>query len=269
MITDWDDAYANAPYIDDAENIIASWPTDARAFRDEMRAKRRLLLSTPYGDHPRETFDLFLPATKPKGLVVFVHGGYWHSLDKDMWSHLAAGAVARGWAVAVPGYMLCPEVSISEITRQIARAIDKAAERIAGPIHLVGHSAGGHLVARMGCGDVFLVCSDRIKRIVPVSGVFDLRPLMRTKMNDTLGLNAVEAEVESPALLTPRDGFDLTCWVGANERPEFLRQNAALANLWSGCAVNTTCVEEAGENHFTVVASLSEAEGALTEAVVG
>lgn len=269
MITDWDDAYENGTYIENAEEIIASWTTDSAAFRKTMIADRRALLNASYGKHPRETTDFFFPKGKPKGLMVFVHGGYWRSLDKDMWSHLAAGAIAKGWAVALPGYVLCPEVQIADITRQIARAVDKAAERISGPIHLVGHSAGGHLVARMVCNDITLNCFDRIKRVVPVSGVFDLRPLLRTKMNFDFRMNTVEAELESPLLLTPREGVKVTAWVGADERPEFVRQNAALANVWSGCAVDITCVEEADHNHFTVIGSLKDEDGSLTEVVVG
>ncbi len=182
---------------------------------------------------------------------------------------MAAGAVVRGWAVAMPGYVLCPEVRIADITRQIATAIDFAAARIGGPVHLTGHSAGGHLAARMGCSDIDLVCMPRIKRILPISGVHDLRPMLRTEMNADFKMDMAAATAESPALLTPRAGFDLTCWVGADERPEFVRQNALLAKVWTGFGMNIECVEEPALNHFTVVNSLVEPDSALTEALIG
>lgn len=269
MITDWDDAYANGIYVDGADDIAAKWEVDGAAFRTRMTAANRAELNVPYGQHSREIMDIFHPEGTPKGLVVFVHGGYWLSRDKNLWSHMAAGAVARGWAVVTPGYTLCPEVRIADITRQIAAAIDLAAGRFNGPIHLTGHSAGGHLAARMGCEDVHLACADRIKRVLAISGVHDLRPMLHTEMNADFKMDMAGAIAESPALLTPRAGFDLTCWVGADERPEFVRQNALLANVWTGFGMNIKCVEEPNLNHFTVIASLEHADGRLTEALVG
>ena len=110
-------------------------------------------LDISYGQSLRQRFDLFLPENPPKGLFVFVHGGYWLRFDKSDWSHFAQGPLAHGWAVAMPSYDLCPSVSIAQITRQISQAIMQSAARIAGPLILAGHSAGGHLVARMACAD--------------------------------------------------------------------------------------------------------------------
>ncbi|OUS08928.1 alpha/beta hydrolase [Rhodobacterales bacterium 52_120_T64] len=269
MITDWDDAYANGVYVEDVDDIVAAWAVDGAAFRDQMSADGRAELNVPYGKHPRQVMDIFHPEGTPKGLVVFVHGGYWLSRDKNLWSQLAAGANALGWAVAMPGYILCPEVRIADITQQIATAIDFAATRFDGPIHLTGHSAGGHLAARMGCIDIDLACMARVDRIVAISGVHDIRPMLRTEMNADFKMDMAGASAESPALLTPRSGFDLTCWVGADERPEFVRQNALLANVWTGFGMNITCVEEPALNHFTVVNSLVEPDSALTRALIG
>ena len=114
-----------------------------------LAEKGRARLDLVYGDGQRNRFDLFLPEDTPKGLVVFVHGGYWVRFDKSYWSHLARGSVEHGYAVAMPSYTLCPQTRISGITREIGAAIAAAASMIAGPIHLTGHSAGGHLATRM------------------------------------------------------------------------------------------------------------------------
>lgn len=265
MITDWDKAYENGGYIPNAESYGPKWEAEAAAYRAAMADRME---TVSYGPHPRETMDIFLPRGTPKGLVIYVHGGYWRSRDRGLWSHLAAGPVAHGWAVAMPGYVLCPEVRIADITRQIAAAVDVAAARIAGPVHITGHSAGGHLAARMGCTDITLACADRIKRIVPISGVHDLRPITRTAMNDDFHLTLEGAVAESPALLTPRQNFDLVAWVGAAERPEFVRQNALLANAWSGCFIETQCIEIEGQNHFTVIEGLAHADDPLTMILV-
>ena len=146
----WDDAYSNGAYIPGGSAFPAKWAADAAVFR---AAAAQAELDHPYGSRPRERFDLFLPRETPKGAFVFVHGGYWMTFDKSSWSHLAAGALAHGWAVAMAGYTLCPEVRISEITVEIAQAVTTVAGRIAGDLVLAGHSAGGHLVTRLACAD--------------------------------------------------------------------------------------------------------------------
>jgi hypothetical protein len=118
----------------------------------------------------------------------------------------------------------------------------------------------------MICADSLLseVVRARIANTVSISGLHDLRPLMRTKMNETLRLDAAEAAAQSPALLAPLPGARLVCWVGAAERSEFVRQNALLANIWTGLGAATLCVEEPDRHHFTIVDGLADPEHPLT-----
>ena len=207
VIADWDDAYANAPHIPGGDGYPPRWEALAAAFR--AAAGERLREGLPYGPHPRQRFDLFLPEGAPRGLVVFVHGGYWRAFDRGTWSHLAAAPLDAGWAVAMPGYVLAPEARIAAITAMIAEAVAAAAAEVAGPIRLCGHSAGGHLVVRQVCDDSRLPAevAARVERVVAISGLHDLRPLLRLKLNaEALKLDAAEAAAESPALREPRTG---------------------------------------------------------------
>ena len=268
---DWDDAYDNRGHTPGWESYPPRWAAEAAAFRERMESAGRARLAIPYGTHSRERLDLFLPEGSAQGLAVFVHGGYWRSFDRTDWSHLAAGPLGRGWAVAMPGYTLCPAIRISGITRQVGAAITEAARRLGGPIRLAGHSAGGHLVARMVCDDAPLPGSvaGRLAGVLAISGVHDLRPLLRTAINDDLRLDRAEARAESPALLCPRDDVPVTCWAGAEERPEFRRQNALLANIWTGCGVETRLHEDPSHNHFTVIEALAEPDSPLVDALLG
>ncbi len=108
MITDWDDAYANGDHIADASSYPGMWAEQSARFRDTLLATKRAELDIAYGTGDREKYDLFLPDRTPKGLVIFVHGGYWKAFDKSRWSHLANGAVAKGWQVCMPSYTLTP-----------------------------------------------------------------------------------------------------------------------------------------------------------------
>lgn len=269
-VPDWDDAYANSANIAGSNRWPGEWIGAASAFRDARSSAGKARLELSYGDKPRNRFDLFLPDGAPKGLVVFIHGGYWMAFDKSAWSHLAAGSVDSGYAVAMPSYTLCPEASISEIGREIGAAVEAAAGMVDGPVVLTGHSAGGHLASRMICTDAPLSKSvqGRVRNVVSISGLHDLRPLMATKMNDTLRLDEAEAVAESPALLRPMDNARITCWAGGAERDEFRRQNALLANIWTGLGAATARVEEPDRHHYIVLDGLADAGHALTRTLL-
>ena len=122
-IENWSDAYANGPNIPGGERWPALWVEPAARFRESRVVAGRATLDIGYGEGARNRLDLFLPDQTPKGLVVYVHGGFWIRLDKSFWSHLAAGPLAHGYAVAMPSYTLCPETRVSAITGEIAAAI--------------------------------------------------------------------------------------------------------------------------------------------------
>ena len=140
---------------------------------------------------------------------------------------------------------------------------------VSGPIRLSGHSAGGQIVTRLVSEGTALpdAVLDRIDRLMSISGVHDLRPLLKTAMNDIIGLDADEARAESPALLAPVRDVSLTCWVGANERSEFVRQNALLANVWRGLGLATEAVEEPDRHHFDVIDGLAEVASPIARAM--
>lgn len=267
---DWDQAYSNVMHVADSAAYPPMYLAQSKAFRSEMMSLGRFNADLRYGPRERNLLDLVMPTSKPKGLVVFVHGGYWLRFDKSYWTYLARGAFEHGYAVAIPSYTLCPEAFIPEITVEIGKATTLAASMIDGPIHLAGHSAGGHLVARMATKSTPLALSEqrRLRKIVPISALNDLRPLLQTQMNSQLQLDSEQARLESPVLLEPLDGIDVTAWVGADELPEFVRQNSALANLWSGfnCAISQ--VEEAGKHHMNIVNGLADAGHSLTREVL-
>lgn len=255
---DYDRAYANGAFITGADGFPPRWQAEAAAFRASLGPRARL--DQPYGPAPRQQFDLFLPETAPRGVLVFLHGGYWMAFDRKDWSHLAAGALARGWACALPSYTLTPEATVSQITAETARACAAICTALPGlPLVITGHSAGGHLAARMACADVAL--PQLPVRVVPISPLADLRPLLHTRMNDTLRLTPAEAAAESPALRPRRQTVQAHVWVGGQERPAFLWQARLLSEDW---ACDWTV--DPGRHHFNVIDGLADPRSALTAA---
>lgn len=256
-MVDLSDAYANAPHIPGGADYPARWAAAAAAFRaaHPPRAVR-------YGDGERQVCDLFLPSGPPRGLIVFVHGGYWMAFGPGDYSHLAAGGLEAGYAVAFPGYTLAPGARIASIGREVVAAIEALAREVPGPIRLAGHSAGGHLVARAVCADLAGSWLDRVARVLPVSPVADLAPLMRTQMNATLRIDGHEAAAESP-VNHPAPAVPVTVWVGAAERPVFIEQARGLGAAWS-----VAVMEEPGRHHFDVIEGLERADSEMMAALL-
>ena len=118
-INENDEAYANAAFIANSEEIVQDWIAKAALFRKVSLKSGLAKLDISYGPSIRQKFDLFLPQKKPLGTVVFVHGGYWIDFDKSYWSHFASGVLAHGFRFIIPSYDLCPNVKISDISGQI------------------------------------------------------------------------------------------------------------------------------------------------------
>ena len=264
---DWDDAFANGAYIENGMSYPPLWAARAAAFRAKADWAETDIL---YGEHPREKLDLFFPNDAPRGLVVIVHGGYWLKFDKSSWSDLAEGALGNGWAVAMPSYTLAPDARIENITLQVGRAIARAAEQVAGPIRLAGHSAGGHLVTRMVCDDSPLLPAllERVEGLVSISGLHDLRPLQLTTMNEQLQLTSKSAALESAVLHRPAGQAQVVCWVGGAERPEFLRQSALLVEAWGRAGARTQLVVDPGKHHFDVIDGLKDPQSDMTHTLL-
>ncbi|MEX0285747.1 MAG: alpha/beta hydrolase [Paracoccaceae bacterium] len=263
MMTELDDAYANRDHVPGADDLVARWPLAAQAFRQELGERAQSGLR--YGDSDRQVFDLFAPEGTSQGTVVFIHGGYWRLFDSSCFSHLAAGALARGWTVAMPSYDLCPTVRIAEITSQIATAVQMIAGMTSGPMSIAGHSAGGHLACRMMDRDVLPeAVAGRVQAVVPISPLSDLRPFLRTSMNEDFQMDETSAMAESPILTEHRHAAPVTVWVGSAERPAFLDQARWLSEAWGA-----EMVVSPGKHHFNVIDPLEQPGSLMVRTLVG
>ena len=264
---DWDDAFNNFVNIENPNTLIDEWRERSSSFKNNSSTIGHMELDVPYSDHSREKYDIFLPKGSSKGTIVFLHGGFWFRTGKEHWSFTAQGILSQGWTVILPSYPQAPEFKISEITISISALVNHVIEKVHGSIRMIGHSAGGHLASRMICENILqksLVA--RIEKIISVSGLYDLRPLLMTKLNEVLKLDYEEAIYESSCLYEPTK-TKLTCWVGANERPEFLRQNRILAEAWSKKLKNIDSYYDKGKDHFSVIDQLEEQESFLTRSI--
>jgi arylformamidase len=245
--------YNNRTKVPGHPAVIAAWVRDAAAFR---AGHAHAEIDLAYGPTPRQALDIFWPGPSRDGpLALFIHGGYWQGLDKSFASHLAAGLNAHGVAVAVPSYDLCPQASLATIVGQLAAAARFLRARHGRLDLATGHSAGGHLAA-------MLLADGLVPAALPISGLFDLRPLVPTSINAALGLDDAEAWRLSP-LGRPRPPGRLHAVVGGLEGLEYEAQSRHIAEAWGG-----QWDVLAGRDHFTIPGELAAPASPLVAAAM-
>lgn len=263
--------YDNRARVPEHVDIFARWQRNAEAYR--ARSKKAEIDLT-YGPSPRQTIDLFPadnngPATP---LALFIHGGWWRTLDPKQFSHMAAGPNAQGVTVAVAGYDLCPNVSIATIVDEMRAACLYLWRKRRQRVMVFGHSAGGHLAACMLATDWKSLDPAAPADLVPaaysISGVFDLAPLTHISVNQDLRLDDASARALSPLYWSVPAGRTLDAVVGGIESAEFLRQSKSIAEAWRQGMAQTRYEAVPGKNHFDVIEALAEPNSAMTKRVV-
>lgn len=252
----------------DHEEEFARWRT-ASALVHRIESSRR---DVRYGDGDGETLDVYPTPRANAPVLVFIHGGYWRSLDKSEHAFIAPSFTAAGALVVMPNYALCPAVGIEHIALQMTRALRwvfRNAALYGGDarrIVVAGHSAGGHLAA--------MLLSCRWKDVDPalppqllsaalaVSGVFDLEPLrLAPFLQSDLRLTSTSVRRLSPAFF-PRPRRPLYAAVGAGESREFQRQTALIRDQWGPTGV-PVCDTIPAVNHYTILHDLADPRGRL------
>jgi arylformamidase len=264
-------AYNNRAACPDHPQWFERWAAASAA----VRARTDARLDLRYGSGPRQTLDIF-SAARPTGSLLFIHGGYWRSLDKSSHSFVAAPLVDRGVSVAVMNYDLCPAVGIPDIVEQCREAVawlvrhggehGMPVERLL----VAGHSAGGHLAAMLFATDwsTYGLRPDVLAAGASISGLFDLEPLVQVPfLNADLRLDVATARAMSPVRLSSRAAAPLLLAVGADETSEFVRQSQLQWDAWPSChpfgASGPLVVPN--RHHFSVLSELENPASELFE----
>ena len=265
----WHDRmYNNRALVPDFADHFAHWTNASAQARDALKPQ----VDVRYGDGPNESLDIFPAARADAPVVIFIHGGYWRSLDKSDHSFVAPALRDMGACVVVVNYALCPgtteqPVTVPDIALQMAKATAWVWRHIAAHggdrrnISVIGHSAGGHLAAMLLACDWKKLGRDLpaglVRKAMSISGLFDLEPVRKTLfVQGDLKLTPAHVRMASPAKWQrPGKGVLFTV-VGGDESPEFLRHNRLIHQAWGPKTV-PVCEELPGLNHFSVVTDLT------------
>jgi arylformamidase len=263
-----DQQYNNRALVPDFASHLDKWAKASALTREQAAAA----LDLPYGTGQKETLDVFYTSAPKAPVLVFIHGGYWRSLDKSDQSFVAPSFTAAGALVVVPNYALAPAVSLEHITLQLTKALEwvyrHAAAHGGDPSRIVvaGHSAGGHLATMMLSCRWKQVADDLPAQLVQgalsISGLYDLEPMRHTPfLKDDLQLTPASVRRLSPAFF-PRPKGKLNVVVGADESQAFVGQNQLIRDVWGPTAV-PVCETVPDANHFSVLKSLADPDARL------
>lgn len=255
----------------DFDDLIARWSQRSAAHRVASDAR----VDLAYGTGPRDKLDFFSGGNAQGPLLVYIHGGYWQRGDKSMYSFVTESFIRHGVSVAVINYNLTPSVRMGQIPPQIRRCIawlwhnadvlDFARERL----FVAGHSAGGHLTAMMMATDwqAFdtALPAALIRGAIPISGLFELEPLVHTTINDGPQMSIEEAVKESPLFLPPFDDAPQLVVTGGGETTELCRQSHAYCEKYATPQRSMERYEVPGQDHFDELERLAEDDSVFFE----
>lgn len=243
-------AYDNSGAVRDSATLVAGWRTRSAAFRE-----RHAGVTLSYGHGPRQAVDLYRSGTKAAPCLAFIHGGYWQRNAREDFSCMAEGPLALGLDVALVGYTLAPEASLTRIAEEIDAALHLLRrEAGGGRLVVAGWSAGGHLAA---------LKADAVDAALAVSGIFDLEPIAGTALNDALRLTAAEVEGLSPIRRLAPGTPSVSVVYGGAELPELCRQSEAYHAARRALGLGGALRVVPGADHFRVLDALIAPDGLI------
>ncbi len=271
------------PAVDVAYNVRATVPEGVfletiAAYRSEsQRATEGLEGSTGlrYDTSSDERLDVWGTSSELRPAVIAIHGGYWRQLSRHDTAFMARTFADAGVATVVVDYTLAPTATLEEIVRQVRASVawvyHHGRDHGLDPqrIFVTGSSAGGHLAAATMVGGSWRreheLPDDVVKGGMPISGLFDLRPLVDSFANEWLFLDPSRAAALSPMLHVaglPRPRAIVA--VAEHDGSGFLQQSADFQAAWSASGGEASLLVVPGRHHYDVFLDLADRNSALS-----
>ncbi len=248
--------------VPDFPSVYESCKERSSAIYKQYECRRNI----KYANAERTTFDFF-PSQKPNApTIIFIHGGYWQSCQKEDFAYAVEGALKKGFQAILVEYTIAPEASMTQIMTEMTLFLNYLQDNasslnlVKGKICLSGHSAGGHLTAANKDHPI-------ISHAFPLSPLVDLEPISLSFLNDLLQLTPEEIEKYSP-INHVKKGPPMIICVGEAELSELVRQSKIYYEAMKQCQDNIELLLPAGHNHFSLLDELASIDGQITTALI-
>ena len=252
--------------VPDFANYFDRWERISR----QTAEQNTILKDISYGTHPEELLDIFPSKIHQSKTLVFIHGGYWHLLDKATFHFLAGHFLKYNITTVLINYPLAPRASIDDIVASCRKALRWVYDNIIqyngdpNELYLLGHSAGGHLASML------LVEQEAtfVRAMISLSGLFRLEPLMLSYLNDAIRMDRDNVIKNSPVFLEPAYDRPLLLVTGTDESNEFKAQSEDLNQHWKSKCSDIKYLQVPRKNHYSVLDAVVEKDSTLRAAII-
>lgn len=245
------------------------------------------VLDVAYGEHAKQTLDLYLPAARGFPTVVFVYGGGWHAGSGKSCTPIAERLRAHGYGCALVSHRLAPPdrwpAMIEDVAAAFAWVHAHVAEFDGDParLFLVGHSSGAQLAMLLAADGRWLAAHELsakdVAGVVGLSTPLELAPradgqgygdaLMGGHGADVFARDVATMAAASPARHLTAELPPTLLVVGEHDFPMLAGDARDFAARARELEHDVPLVIAAGKDHMGVVATLLDDADPSAQAV--
>jgi arylformamidase len=253
-----DDAYDQTVYAPNQPLLAAR-----RKVASESVLKRFPPERGAYGSSEIEKLDIYKTQRPNAPIEIFVHGGAWRNGNAKDFAFPAEMFITAGAHFVVLDFVQVQDAgrSLLPMIEQIRRAVVwvyKNAATFGGDrerIFIAGHSSGAHLAGVTLITDWakdYELPPDIIKGGLLVSGMYDLKPVRRSKRSEYVNFtDEIEEKLSSQRHLDRLNAPVIVAY-GSQETPEFQRQGRDFAAAVKAAGKPIELIVGEGLNHFEI-----------------
>ena len=259
--------------VDNYESYLKNSSKKAKLAETILNGKKNI----NYGNSDLQKLDVYYDSNNNHlPIHIFIHGGYWRALDKSYHTHMAIPFVEKKICFFNINYDLCPNVKLTEIKKQIIKAIvwiyNNANKFNADNNNIVlsGHSAGAHLVSLMLNVDwkKYGLSKNYIKGVALISGIYDTEIVTNLSINKEIGLSHKEAIKNNPFKHKPLLKVPTIISYGENEPSLWIEQSYKYMNYLNSYGYDCKKIVCKNDNHFSLIDTLADNTKSIVKEII-
>ncbi len=194
------------------------------------------------GREEANLLNIFTPrkmAIENRPVVIFIHGGYWEEGNKNIYGFLGRNFAKKDVVTVIANYRLSPNASYDGMANDVVNIIRWTQDNITNyggdvnQIYLMGHSAGGHLIALVTTNPKYGILKGTVKGVIlnDAAGL-DMKsylekyaPTSEHHYDVTWTTNPANWRDASPVYFLDADSPPFLIYVGEKTYPSIKSQN--------------------------------------------